>query len=248
MADLQDSLNLFARRFVLALQSSTRLRAAGAAPPPPDFDAGRAALPHVPGVGWLVGITACLVFAVVSVALRGNGWAPLVAAVASTMATVWLTASLHETALHRFADHAGTRDAAAPRSGHGALALVLVLAGKLVLLATLAQASEPAVMAALFAGHVLSRFLLVVTDWAAATDGDTRALRTGALWCVVPLLLMVPAAGVAFLLSALVAAGLACFAALRYCRGRPDLPTTERPAMVQQVSELAFYFGAAIAL
>src|SRR5690606_38366254 len=118
-------------------------------------------------------------------------WTPLVAAVACTMATAILTGALHEGALLRLADATG--------AGHGTLALVLVLAAKFALLAALADASEPAVITALLAAHVVSRFLLVVAHWAASPDSDTRSLRVGALWCIVPLLLLVPAEGVAFL-------------------------------------------------
>lgn len=250
MTPLRDTLNLFARRFVLALQTSTRVRATGAlAPPPvPEADLLRASTAHVPGAGWLVGIAAFLVFALVSLALRGNPWGPAVAAVACTIATVILTGALYERALFRTADSLEGRPAgAAAAAGTGVLALVLVLPLKFALLAALASASEPAVMAALFAGHVVSRFALVVTHWAGSTDADARSLRVGALWCVVPLLLMVPAGGVAFLLLPLAFGSLAAFGVLRFLRSRPDTPAAERPGVVQQVAEVAFYFGAAIA-
>lgn len=244
MPALRDTLNLFARRFALALQTSTRVRTADSLPAPEagerDADDGTA---HVPGVGWLVGIAACLVFALVSLLLRPNAWAPLVAAVACTMATVALTGALHESALFRFAERIAGKG-----NGHGVLALLLVLAAKLALLAALASASEPAVITALFAAHVVSRFALVVTHWAASTGSDTHSLRVGALWCLVPLALMVPAGGVAFLVVPLVTSALAVFAALRFCRQQPDAPAAERPGLVQQVCEAAFYLGAAIAV
>lgn len=240
MADFRDTLNLFARRFALALQNSTRVRAAGLEPAPaPEADLVRASHAHLPGVGALVGIAACLAFAVVSLAVGDTLWTPLVAAVACTMATVALTGALHESALARVAEATG--------AGHGALALVLLLAAKFALLAALADVSEPAVITALLAAHVVSRFMLVVAHWAASTDSDTRGLGVGALWCAVPLVLLVPAGGVAFLLLPLVFAGLACFAFLRWCRGRGELPAADRPGAVQQVCELAFYFGAAVA-
>ena len=243
MAELRDTLNLFARRFVLALQNSTRVRAGGGfAEPAADLE--EASTAHVPGVGALIGIAACLAFAVVSLSVGESPWAPLVAAVACTMVTAALTGAIHEGALFRVADGAG---ADAHRPGQGTLALVLLLAAKFALLAALADASEPAVITALLAAHVVSRFMLVVAHWAASADTDTRSLRVGALWCVVPLLLLVPAGGLVFLLVPLVFSGLACFAFLRWCRLRSDVPTADRPGAVQQVSELAFYFGAAIA-
>lgn len=239
MAEIRDTLNLFVRRFALALQNSTRLRAAGMAAPGPEADLERASHAHLPGVGALVGIAACLAFAVVSLAVGETLWTPLVAAVACTMATVALTGALHEGALVRVAEATG--------AGHGMLAAVLVLAAKFGLLAALADVSEPAVITALLAAHVVSRFMLVVAHWAASPDSDTRGLRVAALWCVVPLVLLVPAGGVDFLLLPLVFGGLACFAFLRWCRGRGDVPAADRPGAVQQVCELAFYFGAAIA-
>lgn len=240
---MRDTLNLFARHFTLALHTSTRVRPNGAFAPPaaPESELLRASTAHVPGAGWLVGIVACLVFAIVSLALRGNGYGPLAAAIACTMATVALTGALHETALFRFAE------STAPAAGHGPLALLMVLAAKFALLAALGSTFEAGVITALFAGHVVSRFALVVTDWAASTDGATRSLRIAALWCLVPLALMALAGGVAFLLAALLVGGLACFAALRLCRARPDAPAGERPGVVQQVTEIGFYLGAAIA-
>jgi adenosylcobinamide-GDP ribazoletransferase len=244
---LRDTLNLFARHFAVALESATRVRATGAYAPAPEAqdDALQASTAHVPGVGWLVGIAACLVFALVSLALRGNPYGPLVAAIACTMATAALTRAMHETALFRFAE--GTASPSTAATGYGALTLWLALAAKLALLAALASASEAGVVTALFAGHVVSRFALVVTHWAGSPHGEARSLQVGALWCVVPLALMVPARGAAFMVLAVLGAGVACFAALRFCRGRPDAPAGERPGVVQQVAEIGFYLGAAIA-
>lgn len=242
MAALRDTLNLFARRFALALQSSTRMRAgASVAPEAAEGDAAGASAAHVPGVGWLVGLAACLVFALVSLLLRNNPWDPFVAAVACTIATVLLTGALHESALFRFAERV-----AAPGNGHGTLALMLLLAAKLGLLATLALTSEPGVIAALFAAHVVSRFGLVVTQWAGSPGTDARSLRVGALWCIVPAALLVPAGGVALLVVPLITAALAGFAVLRFCRQRPDT-AADRAGVVQQVCEVAFYLGAALA-
>jgi len=240
---LRDTLNLFVRRFALALQSSTRVRAGGvlSADEAPAGDLAQAGTAHLPGVGWLIGIAACLVFALVSLLLRDNAWDPFVAAVASTLATVVLTGALHEGALFRFADRLGGAG-----NGHGTLALVLLLAAKLGLLAALATDSESVVIAALFAGHVVSRFALVVAHWAGSADGDVRNLRVGALWCLVPLALMVPAGGVAFLLLPLLASALAGFGILRFCRNHPE-GAAERPGVVQQVCEVVFYLGAALA-
>lgn len=246
MADFRNTLNLFARRFTLALHDSTRMRAGEAwsaeAEPVPEPELATTA--HLPGVGWLVGIAACLVFAVFSLALGGTAWAPLVAAIACTAATATLTGARNESALYRLADQAG---GAAPAAGHGVLALVLLLSAKFALLAALADASEPAVITALFAGLVVSRFMQLLAHWAASAGSDSRSLGVGALWCAVPLVLMAAAGGVAFMLVPVALASLACFALLRWCRTRADLPTVERPGAVQQVCEVAFYLGAAVA-
>lgn len=241
MAPLRDTLNLFARRFALALQSSTRMRAGTAQPESEEPPADPASTAHVPGVGWLVGIAACLVFALVSLLLRNNAWDPFVAAVACTTATLVLTGALHESAVFRFAGRVGNA-----ADGHGVMALVLLFAAKLSLLAALAGASESAVIAALFAAHVVSRFGLVVSEWAGSAGADTRNLRVGALWCVVPLALMVPAGGTAFLVVPLLMSALAGFGVLRFCRHRPEA-APDRPGVVQQACEVAFYLGAALA-
>lgn len=243
MPALRDNLNLFARHFTLALHNSTRVRPGGAFAPPatPEADLLQASTAHVPGAGWLVGIAACLVFAIASLALRGNGYGPLLAAIACTAATAALTGALHETALFRFAERTSSG------SGFGTLTLVFVLAAKFALLAALGSSFEAGVITALFAGHVLSRFALVVTHWASSADGNTRTLGVGAAWCVVPLLLMALAGGVVFLLFALLGGAIACFATLRFCRARPEAPASERPGVVQQVTEIGFYLGAAIA-
>jgi adenosylcobinamide-GDP ribazoletransferase len=241
---MRDNLNLFARRFVLALQTSTRVRPAGAATAaPPDADLLQASAGHVPGAGWLVGLAACLVFALTSILLRGNTWEALVAAVACTVATALLTGALNESGLFRTAERLGRRDA-----GIGPLALFLLLAAKLALLAALAATAEAAVMATLFAGHVVSRFApLVAAHWLDTSEPALRNLRTGALWCVVPLLLMFAAGGVAFLVVPLLACALAGFAFVRLVAAPSDPVAGERAGALQQACEVAFYLGAALA-
>jgi adenosylcobinamide-GDP ribazoletransferase len=251
--DLRDTLNLFARRYVLALQSSTRLRlpAAPAQPEPSAADADAPApetgsVAHLPGAGWIVGLAAGLCFAVVALLLRGNDWGPAVAAVACTLVTVWLTGARHESALFRRADRLEQGlPGAEGGAGYGVMALLLLLAGKLCLLAALGSASEPGVLAALFAGHVVSRWAPLLVGYWGSAEGDKGALRVAGLWCIPPLLLMVVAGGVAFLLLALFASALAGYAMLRLRRRQPA--AADEAGAVQQVCELAFYFGAAIA-
>jgi adenosylcobinamide-GDP ribazoletransferase len=122
--------------------------------------------------------------------------------------------------------------------------LVLVLAGKLALLAAIASVSEAGIMAALLAGHVVSRVAPLALARGLGGRADPGALSVAALWCAIPLALMLLADGVAFTLLPVLLAGLACYGMLLWCRRRAhdagDL------AAVQQVCELAFYLGAAI--
>lgn len=246
MTALRNTFETFVRDCALALARFTRLRPrhAGA----PAVPTGAASLAQAPGVGWLVGMTACLVFALVSVLLRGNPWSPAVAAVFSTLATVMLTGALHEGALFRTADRLDATQPGAAGSALGVIASLLLIAGKLALLAALAAASEIAVMSALFAAHVVSRYLpLVVAHRLDPSALPARALAWSSLWCVVPLLLMVPARGAAFLGMALLVAAAAALAMLHYVRRRGAPFDDGVLGAVQQVCEAGFYLGAAIA-
>ena len=244
----QHSFDRLARRLALALHRFTRVRLRGvSAGPAAALDEEQVGASALPGVGWVVGMAACLSFAIVSVALRASSWNPAVAAIASTAVTVLLTGALHEIAFARTVD----RIASPAASPHAAtLALVLLLAGKLALLGLLATASAVALMATLFAAHVISRYApLLVADWLrAGTRLDRGALRRSALWCVVPLLLMVLAGGVAAMVLALIAGALGTALLLRL--GGDTLRDFDDDALgaVQQVCELAFYAGAALAV
>jgi adenosylcobinamide-GDP ribazoletransferase len=103
-------------------------------------------------------------------------------------------------------------------------------------------------MTALFAAHVTSRYLpLVVAHRLAPGAVDQRALGLSALWCLVPLLLMVPVGGPGFLGMALLAAVLAAFVMLHILRRRGSGFDDGVLGAVQQVCEVAFYLGAAVA-
>lgn len=253
MPALRDSLSLAARDFALALHRFTRLQGRGPHVPASaiaDSDNLRASARHLPGVGWVIGMAACLVFALVSLALRGNAWAPAVAAVFCTVATVLLTGGQHEGALARMADRLEARlPGAVAQQSYGVLALGLLLAAKITLLAAVASASEGGVMAALFAGHVVSRFApLLVAHWAGSGEVvDRRSLGVAALWCAPPLLLLLAAGDVAFLLLPLLVAALACYGMLRLARNTWRGPSEDDWGAVQQACEVAFYFGAAMA-
>ncbi len=218
---------LFLRRWLAALAGATRIPVTGSlgawADLQPEIVAESSR--HLPGVGVVVGMAACIVFALLSLPLPLTPLSPVVAAIACIVASVLLTGGRHEQGLARWG--------AGNETWGGTLALVLVLAGKLALLGVLGLQSAAGVMAALLAGHTVSRF------WPLLLSG-TRALAIAALWCLVPLLLMLLADGPAFLLLALAASGVA-FAVLR-----PKLRgSSEGLHAMQQVCELAFYLGAA---
>lgn len=253
---------LFLRHYLVALQFFTRLPVTGPAAQWTGFgpELLRASAPHFPGVGLLVGLAACLVFAVVSLGLPDGPVAPLAAAAFSTAATALLTGAFHEAGLADTAD--GLAPQPARTGAFGALALVLVVGAKLALLAVLAAHSAAGVIVALLAGHAVSRFWpLVLVHTLAHVGGeatgrsqpladrlDRRGLAIAGLWCAVPLLLMVAADGVPFLVLALALSAGALFGLRAWLRHRIQGFTGESLGAAQQVCEVAFYLGAAFGL
>lgn len=240
VAAVRAHLDLFARRFVLALQQGTRLRIADA--PAADGEELLASQAHLPGIGWVLGIAACLAFALVALLLRGSAWQAAVAAIAATMAVAALTGGRQEGALLRAVEPLRAGGGA----GGGTVALVLVLSAKFALLASLASLTELGVIAALFAAHAVAQLAPLLLARSLATGTPARAVHVGALWCLPPLLLLGAAAGVASLLLALVATTLACYGTWRLARHRPVTEHADLLAATALVGEVAFYFGAAI--
>lgn len=248
-----ERLKRFVRHYLVALQGATRLPVAGAvarAGAGPELAAGSA--PHLPGVGLLVGAAACVCFALVALLLPYSPATPLAAALLSVVATVLLTGAAHEQGLARAL---GQRGAAGDL---GTLALVLVVSIKVALLAVLASQSEAGVLAALLAGHVVSRFWPLGLGYALPFAGssldpaevpvDRDGLLVAALWCMPAVLLMLFVGGAVFVLLALVASGLALYALLRHYRQGLRSLTPDSLGAAQQVCEAAFYLGAAIGL
>jgi adenosylcobinamide-GDP ribazoletransferase len=241
--DLRATFVLFLRRCLAATQAFTRLRipdslAVWAQLLPGDAaDSAR----HWPGVGLLAGMAAAVVFAVVSLPLPPGPLSPLVAAVAATIATALLTGARHEESLAR---HAGT------------VALVLVLAAKLALLALLGLHSPAGVLAALLGAHAVSRLFALLlarslpplpaqaANHPLLQRADRWTLGAAAIWCLVPLLLMLLAGGLKFVLLALVVGALA-FGLLRRRFQQQGGVGLDGIGAAQQVCEAAFYLGAA---
>jgi adenosylcobinamide-GDP ribazoletransferase len=266
-------LQQFLRHYLLAVQYFTRLPVQGPLAGWVGFspDMLRASAAHFPGVGWLVGMAACVSFAVLSLALPEGPATTLAAAVGCTLVTVLLTGGFHEDGLADVADGLGgsaDRERALrimkdSRIGaFGALALVLVLSAKVSLLATLASASPAAVLTALLAGHTVSRFWPLVMVHTLAHVGDQgqskskpladrierRALYVAMGWCVVPLALMALAHGLSFVAMALLVSGIALFFMRRWFARRLQGFTGDCLGATQQVCEIAFLLGAGLGL
>jgi adenosylcobinamide-GDP ribazoletransferase len=263
----------FLRHYLIALRFFTRVPVTGTLAQWAGFtpDMLRASAAHFPGVGWLVGIVGCVAFALLGLALPEGDFTPLAAAVGSTIATVLLTGGSHESGVAHTADGLGS--GAAPEralailrdsrlGAFGAMALALALLAKVSLLAVLAAHSPVAVLTAVLVAHVLSRFwpLLLVHSMPGlrtddAFDSGPLAERLGsadlaiaAAWCVVALAIAGFAQGMVFVVAGLAASALALLWLGRaLARGLKALPVHALGA-AQQVGEIAFYLGAAVAL
>jgi adenosylcobinamide-GDP ribazoletransferase len=240
----------FLRHYLLAVQSFTRLPVTGtlAQWAGSSADTTHASAAHYPGVGWLVGFVACAVFALLGTALGDTPFAPLAAAVGCVAAALMLTGGAHETGIGIGSD--------------GVLALLLALLAKVSLLAVLAAQSPTAVLGALIAAHVLSRFwpllLASTVPWLGDVRMpgakslpdrlDPRGLGIAAAWSALAVAIAWLAEGAAFAIMALAAGGIALlwmrrlFA--RRARGLTDSPL----GATQQACEIATYLGAAIGL
>jgi adenosylcobinamide-GDP ribazoletransferase len=261
----------FLRQYLLAVQSFTRLPVTGTLAQWTGSNAEtlRASAAHYPGVGWLVGFVACAAFALLATALGDTPFAPMAAAVACIMATLMITGGAHEGGLARTADALGGAAPAAraldimrsPGLGsHGVLALALALLSKVSLLAVLAAQSPVAVMGALLAAHVLSRFwpLLLASSlpWLGeagtheplADRTDPRGLGIAVAWSAAALAIAWLAQGPGFAILSLVAGGLALLWMSRLFARRLHGFNNSALGATQQVCEIATYLGAAIGL
>ena len=263
----------FIRHYLLAVQFFTRIPVTGALAGWVGFSPAmlRASAAHFPGVGWLVAGVSCATYGVVALWLPASVLTPMAAAVACTIATVLLTGGFHEDGLADVADGLGgsaERERALDimkdsRIGaYGAMALVLALLAKTSLLAHLGTQGMVPVLAALVGGHVLSRFWPLLIIRGLPHVGDTArskskpladqitlpALGAGLLWCFLPITLVWQAQGALFFIAC---AGLSALAAAwmaRWFAQRLQGFTGDCLGATQQVSEIGFYLGAALAL
>lgn len=257
------------RHFLLALQFFTRVPVTGPLAAWVGFSPQmlRASAAHLPGIGWLVGAVAALVFVGVGMGLPGVGGA-LAAAVLSTVATVMLTGAFHEDGLADVADGLGgsaNRDRALEimkdsRIGaFGAVALVLALGLKFALLAALAARGWQAAAVAIVGAHVLSRLMpLFLIRWlpyvgdsgASKAKPLADAISRGALciafmWAVPAVALLLCAHDAAHVGGALLAAVAAAGWMARLFVRRLQGFTGDGLGATQQVCELAIYLALA---
>ncbi len=278
----------FVRHFLLAVQFFTRIPITGKLADWVGFSPAmlRASAAHFPGVGMLVGAVAAGVYVLLAALLPDTPFAPLVAAVLSTVATVLLTGGFHEDGLADVADGlGGSYDKARAleimkdsRVGaFGAMALCLALLAKVALLAVLAGVDGVPeswddsdfrdlypiayVGSALLAGHVVSRTAsLLLIAWLPHV-GDSAASKSKPLadqislhslliafsWCFIALALVLWALAATELI---VACGFVLVALLwmhRLFKRRLLGFTGDCLGAAQQVCEIAFYLGLAVA-
>jgi adenosylcobinamide-GDP ribazoletransferase len=237
----------------------------------------RASAAHFPGVGWLVGaLVAGFTWGLLHL-LPASPFAPLVAAVLGTGLGVLITGAFHEDGLADVADGLGgtqNRERALDimkdsRVGaFGAIAVVLVLLTKVALLALLG--SLPSVdsylllCVALFTAQVVSRTWPLLIIRLLPHVGDTAAskskpladqislasLGVAFLWCFSALALVQTAwlaINVVAFCTALLASGIAFVVMWRWFARRLQGFTGDCLGATQQVCELAFYLGLALA-
>lgn len=264
----------FIRHYLLALQFFTRVPVTGrlAAWVGYSPEMLRRSAAHFPGVGWLVGGLAALLYAALARALPDGSYTPLVLAVLVTVFTVLLTGAFHEDGLSDLADGLGgaherervldiMKDS---RIGaYGALALVLALLLKVALLALLGEADPALACGALFFAHVLSRFLplglirlLQHLGETARSKSKPLADQISGMGLLVALLWTAAAVVLAawwlpdarLWLGGGIAAVLAWLWMWRLLARRLQGYTGDGLGATQQVCELACYLGLALAL
>ncbi len=262
----------FIRHYLLAVQFFTRLPITGRLAQWVGYSPAmlRSSAAHFPGIGWLVGTVAALVFAAASLCLPDTDATPLVAAVLCTVATILLTGAFHEDGLADVADGIGgafDRDRALEimkdsRLGtYGVLALVLGVMAKLSLLALLGSLSLLLACIALFLAHVFSRMLPLLVISTMVHVGDTATskskplaeqirlsgLLVASIWClmafVITLYMFDDMDLIAPVMVGVCASVLALGWMWRMFARRLQGFTGDCLGATQQVCEVAFYLG-----
>lgn len=275
------------RHYLLCIQFFTRIPITGALAAWVGYSPAmlRASAGHFPGVGVLVGGLVAAFTAALLMLLPATGSAPLVAAALGTVLSVLLTGAFHEDGLADVADGLGgsydrNRSLEIMKDSRvgafGAIAVVLALLTKVVLLGLLGDVSAPLLVLALFVAHVVSRTWPLLTIRLLTHVGDAAgskskpladqislaALMTGFMWCLAAIVLTVYAQAATDFVSldvsgadllqalanALVASLLAWLWMTRWLARRLGGFTGDCLGAIQQVCELAFYLGLALSL
>jgi adenosylcobinamide-GDP ribazoletransferase len=270
----RNGLFLFICHFCIALQFFTRIPITGRLADWVGFSPAmlRASAAHFPGVGWVVGGLTALVFCGLTQALPSQPASPWVAAVLCTAFSVWLTGAFHEDGLADTADGLGgavSRERALDImkdsliGSYGAIALVLSLLTKVLLLGLLTQAGGAQQAAwALFGAHVTSRLMPLFIIRALPHVGDTAqskskplaesigtaGLLTGVLWWAAAMVSVGWMAPSLSWLSAVLGALTALAWMWRLLQRRLQGFTGDGLGATQQLSELLFYLGLALTL
>lgn len=265
----------FIRHYLLSLQFFTRVPVTGRLAEWVGYSPAmlRASAAHFPGIGWLVGGVVAAVSWLTLSGLQGGNFAPLVAAVLGTVVSVLMTGAFHEDGLADVADGLGgslDRERALEimkdsRVGaFGAIAITLALLLKVALLAQLGSLGAPVLCASVFLAHVVSRtwpLLLIrllphVGDLAGSKSKPLAdqitlpALGFAGLWCFMALALVgyaQSAINSVAIVSAVLASALAFVWLWRWFLRRLAGFTGDCLGTTQQVCELAFYLGMALA-
>ena len=263
----------FLRHYLLALQFFTRVPVTGRVAQWVGYSPAmlRASAAHFPGVGWFVGGLVASASVVLAWVLPDTAMTPLVIAALGTVLGVLLTGAFHEDGLADVADGLGGSSARErallimkdSRVGaFGALALVLVVLVKVSLLALIGSVDLPAMCWGLFAAHVASRSFPLLIIRAMPHVGDAAgskskpladqislaSLSAAGLWLLTALMLVSGFGEGVPLLVPMLAATLAWLAMWRWFAVRLQGFTGDCLGATQQVCELAFYFGSALAL
>ncbi|GAC1525305.1 MAG: adenosylcobinamide-GDP ribazoletransferase [Ramlibacter sp.] len=258
------------RHFLLALQYFTRVPVTGRLAHWAGYSPQRlrASAAHFPGVGAVVGSWAACVAIGLLLVLKSTPLAGLVAATASTVATVLLTGALHEDGLADVAD--GLGGSSEPEraleimkdsrvGAFGALALVLVLLLKVSLLALIGAASTFKLGVALVLAHVVSRaWPLLVIRWLPHVGDTARSkskpladhisgatLAAGFAWLLLAVGLAGWLQGALFVAAPLAASLVASLVMVRLFHRRLGGFTGDCLGATQQVCEIACYVGIA---
>lgn len=263
----------FLRHYLLALQFFSRVPVTGRLADWVGFNHEmlRASAAHFPGVGWLAGAFMGSVFFALLWFLPPVTAAPWVAAVGATVAGVLFTGAFHEDGLADLFDGLG---GSADRvraleimkdsriGSFGAVALVLALLSKVALLALLAQTNALLAVFVLFVAQVVSRaaplwiiFTLPHVGDAAGSKSkpladqlSLAALLAGGLWTALALLFVGWLFPAAPWWGGLLGTVLAVWVMRAWLWRRLLGFTGDGLGATQQLSEILFYLGFALAL